>query len=157
MNSNHDQPTKSCDWDGNSPCPHGAGGRVSIVCDFCKNIDLETKIIGSHLIGGVLFVCPGCEPGLETRMRQIIGDTLWTLIERKQKIKNENLNKIERIFFRLMSCFLLKKTQRERDYNNYFKSVTGFFFFLLKNKPVRSICLNKTRFLLIFRQYYYCY
>lgn len=73
-------------WDGDSPAPHGAGGRYIYTCDFCKNDDEGTTTVGSHAMGGVLFVCSECKPGLKMRLKEILGETLWELINANQQI-----------------------------------------------------------------------
>lgn len=73
-------------WDGDSPAAHGAGGRYIYKCDFCKENDERTTMVGSHTMGGVLFVCPECKDGLTTRLKEILGETLWELIDAKQQI-----------------------------------------------------------------------
>lgn len=78
--------TLSYKWDGDSPAPHGAGGRYIYKCDFCKENDERTTMVGSHTMGGVLFVCPECKDGLKTRLKEILGETLWELIDAKQQI-----------------------------------------------------------------------
>ena len=78
--------TLSYKWDGNSPAPHGAGGRYIYKCDFCEKNDEGTTMVGSHTMGGVLFVCPECQHGLTTRLKEILGKTLWELIDAKQQI-----------------------------------------------------------------------
>jgi hypothetical protein len=73
-------------WDGDSPAPHGAGGRYIYKCDFCEDNDEGTTMVGSHIMGGVLFVCPECKHGLTTRLKEILGETLWELIDANQQI-----------------------------------------------------------------------
>jgi hypothetical protein len=73
-------------WDGVSPAPHGAGGRYIYKCNFCEENDEGTTMVGSHTMGGVLFVCPECQHGLTTSLKRILGETLWELIDANQQI-----------------------------------------------------------------------
>jgi len=54
-------------------------------CDFCKKTDQGMKMKGSN-IEGVLFVCPECNHGLTTRLKEILGEKLWNLIDTNQQI-----------------------------------------------------------------------
>jgi hypothetical protein len=78
--------TASYTWDGISPDPHGVGGICVWDCDFCMRTDKGSTIIGSHMMGGVLFVCPQCNHGLVTRLKEILGEQLWNLIDTNQQI-----------------------------------------------------------------------
>jgi hypothetical protein len=54
-------------------------------CDFCNEKDREMTMQGSNIYG-VLFVCPECQHGLTTRLKEIFGETLWELIDTNQQI-----------------------------------------------------------------------
>lgn len=74
-------------WNGCKPLLHTHGiFQVSeYSCDFCNEKDRGMTMQGSNIYG-VLFVCPECQHGLTTRLKEIFGETLWELIDTNQQI-----------------------------------------------------------------------
>jgi hypothetical protein len=73
-------------WDGLNPSLHGNSifrPLCECQCDFCKKTDPRMTFQGSEMYGG-LFVCPKCQPGLTTRLKQIFGEALLDLIDTNQ-------------------------------------------------------------------------
>ena len=79
---------ESCNWDGLNPLTHTACKILPLCeysCDFCNKKNQRMTMQGSNIYG-VLFVCPKCKHGLTTRLKEILGETLWKLIDTKQQI-----------------------------------------------------------------------
>jgi hypothetical protein len=74
-------------WNGCKPSlhTHGIFPLCEYSCDFCNEKDRGMTMQGSN-IHGVLFVCPECQHGLTTRLKEILGETLWKLIDTNQQI-----------------------------------------------------------------------
>ncbi len=80
--------TPSYKWDGLKPSIHDPARMLPLPeypCDFCEEKDQGMKMQGSNIYG-VLFVCPQCNHGLTTRLKEILGETLWNLIDTNQQI-----------------------------------------------------------------------
>ena len=80
--------TASSKWDGLNPSIHDPARMLPLPeypCDFCEEKDQGMKMQGSNIYG-VLFVCPQCNHGLTTRLKEILGETLWNLIDTNQQI-----------------------------------------------------------------------
>jgi hypothetical protein len=79
---------ESCNWDGLNPLTHTACKILPLCeysCDFCNEKNQRMTMIGSD-VGGFLFVCPECKLGLTIRLKEILGKTLWELIDANQQI-----------------------------------------------------------------------
>jgi hypothetical protein len=76
----------SYNWDGLNPSLHGPPTIIPLClcpCDFCNNTDQGMTMQGS-IIYGVLFVCPECQHGLTTRLKEILGESLLRWFDTKQ-------------------------------------------------------------------------
>ena len=75
-------------WNGCKPSIHTPARMLPLCeysCDFCNEKDQQMTMQGSNIYG-VLFVCPECQHGLTTRLKEILGETLWELIDTNQQI-----------------------------------------------------------------------
>lgn len=76
----------SYNWDGLNPSLHSPPTIIPLClcpCDFCNNTDQGMTMQGS-IIYGVLFVCPECQHGLTTRLKEILGESLLRWFDTKQ-------------------------------------------------------------------------
>lgn len=75
-------------WNGLKPSLHTPARMLPLCeysCDFCNEKDQQMTMQGSNIYG-VLFVCPECQHGLTTRLEEILGETLWELIDANRQI-----------------------------------------------------------------------
>ena len=80
-------------WDGISPQSHFDGVCDTRTCDFCKKTHSDVMSIGKTFrMGGLIFVCSQCNRGFQTRLKEIIGETLWRIHKMNQQIMVPRIN-----------------------------------------------------------------
>jgi hypothetical protein len=88
-------------WNGCNPSLHTPARVLPLSeysCDFCNDKDQGMTMQGSNT-HGVLFVCPECQDGLTTRLKEIFGETLWELIKANKQIMVQRTSGLNELWY----------------------------------------------------------